>query len=76
MFSSEFDTKTERSELGTLWLPVLLLSFMQPLSSNQHNLHSDLINVCGCLGLVSGPCWALQLHGLEQIETERVYLDF
>lgn len=76
MFSSEIDMKTERGELGTLWLPVLLLLFMQPLSSNQHNLHSNLIHICGYLGLVSGPCWALQLQRLEQIETERVYLDF
>lgn len=78
MFSSETDMKKERSEMGTLWLPVLCMSVMQQLGY-KHNFHSRLLNVCGCLKtaaeslrLGSGPCWALQLHGLVQIGTGRV----
>lgn len=76
MLSAETDRTKERGEPRTLWRPVLCILVMQQLSHKQHNFHSCLINVCGCLKtateslrLGSGPRWALQLHRLVQIET-------
>ena len=54
---------------------------MQQLSYKHHNFHSHSINVYGCLKtatesprLVSGPCWAAQLHRLVQTQTVKVPL--